>query len=149
MATLKTVAAVRAIENQIINKRNLTKVANYIAERAKLYADFNAARKTKVGRNVEKEVDVVRGLVKVKFLEPHASFVEFGTEPHIIRPKNKGALSWIHSGLGGNVETKNGKTIRTGDRITVKEVKHPGTQPSPFVRPAVEDTKNALHQLLR
>ena len=44
---------------------------------------------------------------------PH---VEFGTLPHIIRPKNKKALFW------------------KGAEHPMKLVHHPGTKPNPFVR---------------
>jgi len=50
------------------------------------------------------------------------------TAPHIIRPKNKKALSWT-SGKGGG-----------GKRYFAKVVHHPGTRPQPFIR-TVFDTK--------
>ena len=46
--------------------------------------------------------------------------VEYGTPPHIIRPKNKKALHW--GGKGGPV---------------VKLVHHPGTRPQPFIRTTI------------
>jgi len=49
---------------------------------------------------------------------PHWHFVEYGTEPHIIRPRTKQALWW------------------PGARHPVKMVRHPGTQAQPFIRPA-------------
>ncbi len=59
--------------------------------------------------------------VKVSYKKAwYARFVEFGTGPHIIKPKNKEALS-----IGGQV---------------VKEVQHPGAVAKPFMRPAF-DTK--------
>lgn len=48
----------------------------------------------------------------------YAFYVEFGTPPHIIRPKNKKALHW-----------KSG-----GKDIFAKIVRHPGTRPQPFIR---------------
>ena len=50
-------------------------------------------------------------------------FIEFGTVPHVIRPTNKKALKF-------NVGTKD---------IFAKEVHHPGTRPSPFIRPVMHD----------
>jgi len=47
-------------------------------------------------------------------------WVEFGSPPHIIKPKNKKALHW--GGKGGPI---------------VKKVKHPGTRPNPFIRNAL------------
>jgi len=48
---------------------------------------------------------------------PYAPFVEFGTKPHVIRPKKKKALAF---------ETENGK------EVVVKKVNHPGSKPYPF-----------------
>lgn len=63
--------------------------------------------------------------VKGKVLEirmPHyAVYVEYGTPPHIIRPKTAKALAW----KGGN-----GMSF-------AKVVHHPGTQPQPFIRNAI------------
>lgn len=46
----------------------------------------------------------------------YAKFLEFGTAPHIIRPKDKKALMW------------------KGAKYPVKEVHHPGTRPYAFIR---------------
>ena len=48
----------------------------------------------------------------------YAVYVEFGTPPHIIRPKNGKALHW-----------KSG-----GKNVFAKSVQHPGTRPQPFIR---------------
>lgn len=48
----------------------------------------------------------------------YADYIESGTPPHIIKPKNKKALAW------------------PGGAHPVKEVKHPGTKASPFMEPA-------------
>lgn len=45
--------------------------------------------------------------------------VEFGTKAHIIKPKNKKALSW---------------TDKSGKKRVAKVVHHPGTKPQPFIR---------------
>lgn len=49
---------------------------------------------------------------------PHWHFVEYGTRPHIIRPRSKQALWWPDA------------------HHPVKSVYHPGTQAQPFIRPA-------------
>lgn len=49
----------------------------------------------------------------------YALAVEFGTRPHIIRPRNKRALYW------------------KGARSPVAYVNHPGTRAQPFLRPAL------------
>ena len=58
--------------------------------------------------------------LRVKMVE-HGKFVEFGTPPHVIRPKNKKALAFK---VGG-------------ENIIVKEVHHPGTRPNPFIRTTI------------
>jgi len=61
-------------------------------------------------------------------------YVEFGTPPHIIRPRNKKALYW------------------KGADHPVKSVKHPGTRPQPWIRNAIQTrlqsiiTKNLKRQ---
>jgi len=52
------------------------------------------------------------------FMMDYAIHVEFGTQPHIIRPKNAKALHW-----------KSG-----GNDIFATVVHHPGTRPQPFIR---------------
>lgn len=58
----------------------------------------------------------------------HAPYVEFGTSPHVIKPRNKKALAF-----------KSG-----GRTIVVKQVNHPGTKAQPFVRPAYDAWKESL-----
>lgn len=52
------------------------------------------------------------------FMKDYAFYVEFGTPPHIIRPKNAKALHWKVKGKD----------------VFAKVVHHPGTQPQPFIR---------------
>jgi hypothetical protein len=49
-------------------------------------------------------------------------YVEFGTEPHEIKPFDKMALNFM---MGG-------------EEVFAKKVYHPGTRPQPFFRPARE-----------
>ena len=50
----------------------------------------------------------------------YASFVELGTEPHLILPRDKQALFW------------------TGADYPVALVHHPGSRPYPFLKPALQ-----------
>jgi len=61
------------------------------------------------------------------YMKDYAMYVEFGTPPHIIRPKNGKALAWGKT-LG---QTKSGKPIK---EFVAKVVHHPGTRPQPFIR---------------
>jgi hypothetical protein len=56
----------------------------------------------------------------------YAPMVEYGTKPHIIKPKNKKALYW------------------KGARHPVKSVRHPGGRAKPYLIPAFEKEKNNL-----
>lgn len=52
----------------------------------------------------------------------YAAAVEYGTSPHVIKPKYKKALFW------------------PGASHPVAQVNHPGTKAKPFLRPAIEMT---------
>lgn len=59
----------------------------------------------------------------------YALYVEFGTPPHIIRPKNAQALHW----KGEN-----------GQDVFATEVHHPGTRPNPFIRTTLRTKFKAI-----
>ncbi len=61
------------------------------------------------------------------YMKKYAVYVEFGTPPHIIRPKNAKALHWTQSGVGPR-----GGKVKTD--VFAKVVHHPGTRPNPFIR---------------
>jgi len=63
------------------------------------------------------------------FMPFYGYFVDQGTAPHIIRPKNKQALAFGVPGTG----PRGGKTT---NQVVVKFVNHPGTRPQPFIREA-------------
>ena len=58
----------------------------------------------------------------------YALYVEFGTPPHIITPKNAKALHW-----------KSGQ-----DDVFAKVVHHPGTRPQPFIRSTLNNKTRKL-----
>jgi len=53
----------------------------------------------------------------------YGKFIEFGTPPHIITPKEKQALKF--------------KVGKEGE-IFAKKVEHPGTRPNPFIRNTIQ-----------
>ena len=61
----------------------------------------------------------------------YAPMVEFGTKPHIIRPKNKKALYW------------------KGAKHPVKSVRHPGGKAKPYLIPAFEKEKDQFLEKLK
>jgi len=90
----------------------------------------------------------VNGDIITITMPEHGMFVEFGTPPHIIRPKNGKVLAFPRSGSqrvqhnDGTISGKftfGGKTIKT-DAVFAKVVHHPGTRPNPFIRTTF-DTK--------
>ena len=60
---------------------------------------------------------------------PYAGYVEFGTKPHTIRPKNTHGVLVFTVG---------------GTKVFTKKVKHPGTKAQPYVRPAFEAWVDSL-----
>ncbi len=62
----------------------------------------------------------------------YASFVEFGTRPHIIKPNKKKSLRWVGSG---------------GGFIFAKEVNHPGYKGSHFLENAANKTFKNLEKI--
>lgn len=63
----------------------------------------------------------------------YAQFVEFGTQPHVIRPKSKKILAW------GKNRRLSGSARSGSEMIFAHEVHHPGTRPHPFIMPAAEE----------
>ena len=68
----------------------------------------------------------------------YAAFVELGTRPHIIRPRNRQALRFPAAGakvtLAGRVRSGQGN----GAYAFAKVVHHPGTKPYPFLLPGAK-----------
>ena len=75
--------------------------------------------------------------------------IEYGTDPHIIRPKTKKALSFEWTDYGGTMLSKKGRrelqakhSIRImPGKAVFKVVHHPGTTAQPFFRPALLEVK--------
>jgi len=59
---------------------------------------------------------------------PYGGYVEFGTGPHVIRPKSKKVLSFVVN----------------GKRVFATKVNHPGTKAQPYVRPAFDAWVDSL-----
>jgi hypothetical protein len=73
-----------------------------------------------------------------------APFLEFGTKPHIIRPKNAKALRWASAG-----NSRLSGAPRSGAPVMfAKVVHHPGTRPYPFMIPGIETALRGLGNLV-
>ena len=77
---------------------------------------------TKIG-----DMEVIVHTSNIKY----ARGVEFGTRPHLIKPKNKKALYW------------------KGAKHPVKSVNHPGSKAKPYLIPAFESEKDNLIKNLK
>ncbi len=64
-----------------------------------------------------------RGNVLIITIVDYAFYVEFGTPPHLIKPKDKKALKFK---VGGG-------------EVFAKVVRHPGTRPNPFIRNTIRN----------
>lgn len=109
------------VENNILRSA-LRQGANVIKAEAKANINDDTGD---LSRSVRVKTSSKGGLVKAKVeaKDHKAHWVEFGTEPHMITPKEKeGAL-----GVNGRV---------------VSAVNHPGAKPYPFMRPAADSKTN-------
>ena len=77
-------------------------------------------------KNSIKVVPQNPNLIMISMVD-YAIYVEFGTPPHIIKPKNAKALHWKSEGVG----PRGGKVKND---VFAKLVHHPGTRPQPFIR---------------
>jgi hypothetical protein len=65
----------------------------------------------------------------------YAAYVERGTRPHEIRPRNRKVLRWAASAA----DVRLTGTPRTGGRVRfAKRVQHPGTRAQPFMVPGAQ-----------
>jgi len=72
-----------------------------------------------------------RNKIVVEAKAPYAGFVEYGTRPHIIRPRRKKVLRFE---VDGKV-------------VFATRVYHPGTSPKPYWRPSLHHTAEALPKI--
>ena len=108
----------------------LIEAANYILTEMEVRVPVDTGR-LRGSLGVRVEVDrVIVGPDPA--IAPYAGYVEFGTAPHDIRPKNSGgALKFT---IGGRT-------------IYAKVVHHPGTAPQPFIRPAFQAWVDSLGEM--
>ena len=67
---------------------------------------------------------------------PYAAAVEFGSKPHVIRPKNRKALAWTASGAGRRLSGR--ARVNAGAFIFAGLVNHPGTKAKPYLVPGAK-----------
>ena len=65
----------------------------------------------------------------------YAAYVEQGTRPHVIRPRNRKALRWAADAGSARLSG----APRKGSRVRfAKRVQHPGTKAQPFMIPGAQ-----------
>jgi hypothetical protein len=80
---------------------------------------------------------------KVDARTPYAATGEFGSRPHVIRPRNAKVLAW------GGPRRLTGR-LRKGGKAThfARIVHHPGTKPYPYLMPAARKALGDIKELL-
>jgi len=84
-------------------------------------------RTGKLARSITHEVEGDVAIVGTNV--EYGLIVELGSKPHLIKPDTKEALFW------------------PGADHPVKVVHHPGTQPKPFLRPALEQCWSKIKEI--
>lgn len=85
------------------------------------------------------------GQVVIYTTSPITRFLEEGTKPHIIRPKNGKALAFR---AGNSGKRSNGSTYSFGDNILAGAVHHPGFEARPFFSAALFLSKQEIEDVL-
>jgi hypothetical protein len=68
---------------------------------------------------------------------PYAAVVEFGSRPHVIRPKRAGGvLAWPASESGRRLSGR--RRTNAGPMVIARKVNHPGTRPQPYLVPGAK-----------
>lgn len=99
-------------------KKKLLKKGLEIVREAKLKCPVRTGR-LRASIHTETEGYTIKVGTNVKY----APYIEYGTEPHEIKPKDKEALRWFDE---------------NDNPVFAKSVDHPGTQAQPFLRPAID-----------
>lgn len=129
--------------NQKAASEKLEKIGKYLVLKMQQELEAVVGKKTKFTENIKYRVEKNRVVIYTD--NDVLVYIEEGTKPHIIRPKNKKALAFE---AGNNYKTKSGKQVVAGDTVIVKEVKHPGTDPKPFFSPVFFKSKAVIEKFL-
>jgi hypothetical protein len=118
---------------RVDNKRLMDRIRTVAEESFRLGARqalselrANPPFKTRTGRLIKStRADVISGglslTVKIRASAPYASYLEHGTDPHVIRPRGIGGLLTFYWNKVGSV-------------VHFKKVNHPGTKATHFLR---------------
>lgn len=67
---------------------------------------------------------------------PYAAAVEFGSRPHVIRPKRGSVLAWPADASGRRLSGR--RRTNAGRLIIARKVNHPGTKAQPYLVPGAK-----------
>jgi hypothetical protein len=67
-----------------------------------------------------------------------AVYLEYGTEPHTIRPRRARMLAWAPDGANRRLSGRTRKGTKSSDMRFAGVVHHPGTKPYPFLVPGAK-----------
>jgi HK97 gp10 family phage protein len=116
-----------ANDSQITTQQVLVQSANQILAEMESRVPVDTGR---LRNSLQIRVDTDRVTIGPnENIADYGGYVEFGTKPHVIRPKTPGGVL---------VFKMNGTTV------FAKKVNHPGTKAQPFVRPAFEAWVDSL-----
>ena len=126
---------VAAIEQSI--ERTLEDVGDSLVEKAVRLVPVDTGNLMKSINSTAPEEEDDKYSILFRAQAPYAANVEFGTAPHVIEPKDAKALRF-----------------KRGDQVVfARKVHHPGTQPQPYMRPAIDivgqDIKPMLNRHLK
>lgn len=116
-----------AKESQTTTQQVLIQASNHILAEMEARVPVRSGRlRTSLGVRVEPDRVIIGPDAQVA---PYGGFVEFGTRPHVIRPKRSGGVLVFTVG---------------GTKVFARKVQHPGTKAQPYVRPAFQAWVDSL-----
>ena len=134
----KEVSVEDAVEARL--ERILDDAADAVLQLSQENLDFNGTGDTGQlagSGDVESPDKLTREVV---YRAPHSLYIEFGTPPHPVSPQGVKRLEmWGKRKLG---------IAGLGERIAWK-IRHHGTEPQPFLRPAMYEVKARLGEIIR
>lgn len=133
--SILNLGAVKRAHQKLINQ-TATGVLLELADAGKFAVDYVKAHPTFKPRSGELQAKTrwipFRGRsIKIQNTAPHNHFVEYGTKPHVIRPRRK----------GGSL-----RFVVKGKVVFAKRVNHPGTRPLKFLYRATTAAGRILQQ---
>ena len=123
----------KAIESPKIGEGMMRKLALHTVREAKILVP----RKTSnLGRSIHiSRVSATEAVVEAG--ANYAAYVEFGTGPHIIRPKKGRFLRWPTNASDRRLTGSPRKTVKGGFTFA-RIVHHPGTKAQPYLLPGAK-----------